>query len=101
MPNTKLKVQGWIAEEPPDRDIFVPVPCTACITVHYINQFTGKVLGEDARANEVLSSDFSFLCCLDLVAVRAVKDPQLGKSAKPRDRADQLHGPMAPRTDRK
>jgi hypothetical protein len=48
-PNTKLKVQAWIAEESPDRHVFAPVPCTACTRVHYVNPVTGKVLGEDAQ----------------------------------------------------
>ncbi len=46
-PNTRLIVQGWIADDPTDDDAFEPITCTACTRVHLVNPATGKVLGED------------------------------------------------------
>jgi hypothetical protein len=46
-PNTGLLVQGWIGEDPTNRDEdrFEAVTCTACGRVHLVNPKTGKVLG--------------------------------------------------------
>jgi hypothetical protein len=46
-PNTGLRVQGWIANDPTERDedSFEAVTCPACGGVHLVNPQTGKVLG--------------------------------------------------------
>jgi hypothetical protein len=46
-PNTGLRVQGWIANEPTERDedSFESVTCPACGRVHLVNPQSGKVLG--------------------------------------------------------
>jgi hypothetical protein len=46
-PNTGLRVQGWIANDPTERDedSFEAVTCLACGGVHLVNPQTGKVLG--------------------------------------------------------
>ena len=46
-PNTGLRVQGWIANDPTeqDEDSFDAVTCPACGRVHLVNPQTGKVLG--------------------------------------------------------
>jgi hypothetical protein len=53
-PNTGLRVQGWIANGPTERDedSFEAVTCPACGRVHLVNPQTGKVLGanDDALA---------------------------------------------------
>jgi hypothetical protein len=49
-PNTKVPVQGWIAEVASNGETFEPVQCMACARVHYVNPITGKVLGEDEDA---------------------------------------------------
>jgi hypothetical protein len=45
-PNTGLKVQGWIAEDPTERpaENYQPVMCTACARVHLVNPKNGRVL---------------------------------------------------------
>ena len=49
-PNTRLHVQGWLAEEiPADNKIFRSIECVACRGVHLVNPATGKVLGRDDR----------------------------------------------------
>jgi hypothetical protein len=47
-PNAGLNVQGWSAEETPDRpDTYETVTCTACGQLHFVNRGTGKVLGRE------------------------------------------------------
>jgi len=46
-PDTGLNVQGFIADDPADDNMFEPVICTACTRTHLINPKTGKVLGAD------------------------------------------------------
>ncbi len=43
-PRTGLKVQGWIADELINGEIYEPVTCTACGRVHLVNPKTGTVL---------------------------------------------------------
>src|SRR5579872_1712588 len=47
-PNTGLKVQGWIADDPDidDGENFEPVDCLACTQTHLVNPKTGGVLGK-------------------------------------------------------
>ena len=47
-PATRLKVQGWFADEVPPA--FEAVKCLACTRTHLINRSTGRVLGSDAHA---------------------------------------------------
>jgi hypothetical protein len=46
-PNTKLRVQGWAADDPSDGDnaAFAPVECVVCRRLHYVNPASGRVLG--------------------------------------------------------
>jgi hypothetical protein len=46
-PNTRVRVQGWIANDPTeqDGDSFEAVTCPACGGVHLVSPQTGKVLG--------------------------------------------------------
>ena len=48
-PDTGLKVQGWIADDPDieDGESFEPVTCVACTRTHLVNPKNGKVLGQD------------------------------------------------------
>jgi hypothetical protein len=46
-PNTGLKVQGWVADDPTKDEAFEPVTCTACARVHLVDSKTGKVAGTD------------------------------------------------------
>jgi hypothetical protein len=46
-PNTGLKVQGWVADDPTKDEDFKPVTCTACARVHLVNPKSGKVAGTD------------------------------------------------------
>jgi hypothetical protein len=48
-PATRLKVQGWFADEAPPADAFEAVTCLACTRTHLINRSTGRVLGSDAK----------------------------------------------------
>ena len=59
-PNTGLRVQGWIANDPTERDedSFETVNCPACGRVHLVNPQTGKVLGganDNAVAQQTLA----------------------------------------------
>ena len=47
-PNTGMKVQGWVADEPTDdgADTYESVSCLVCTRVHLVNPKTGKVIGE-------------------------------------------------------
>jgi hypothetical protein len=46
-PVTKLNVQQWFddAEAAPKHE-FVGIQCQACVKLHFINQRTGKLLGQ-------------------------------------------------------
>jgi hypothetical protein len=48
-PSTGLRTQGWIADDPTERDddAYEPVTCIACTRVHLVNPKTGRVLGSD------------------------------------------------------
>jgi len=48
-PNTGLRVQGWVADDPTERDddAYQPVTCLICTRIHLIDPKTGKVLGSD------------------------------------------------------
>jgi len=48
-PYTGLNVQGWVADDPTERedDAYEAIPCTICTRVHLINPKIGKVLGAD------------------------------------------------------
>jgi len=45
-PNTGLKVQGFVAEDPTDDSSYRAVTCLACRDVHLVNAKTGKLVGE-------------------------------------------------------
>ena len=46
-PNTRLKVQGFVADDPADAEAFEPVICTACTRVHLVDPKSGRVLGDE------------------------------------------------------
>lgn len=48
-PNTGLRVQGWVADDPSERhdERHEAVTCLVCARLHLVNPKTGKVLGED------------------------------------------------------
>jgi hypothetical protein len=48
-PNTGLHVQGWVADDPAERDddAYEAVTRVACTRVHLVDPKTGKVLGKD------------------------------------------------------
>ena len=48
-PNTGFNVQGWVADDPTEREgeTYQPITCTICTRVHLIDPKTGKVLGAD------------------------------------------------------
>jgi len=48
-PATRLKVQGWFADEAPPAGAFEAVKCLACTRTHLINRSTGRVLGSDTK----------------------------------------------------
>ena len=47
-PSTRVRVQAFTAEAiTTNTDTYEPVTCIMCGQVHYVNPFTGKVLGSD------------------------------------------------------
>ena len=47
-PIVGIRVQGWVADEPPaDDDNYVTVTCLACRQVHLVKPSSGKVLRTD------------------------------------------------------
>jgi hypothetical protein len=48
-PNTGLKVQGWVADDPTEgeAETFEAVTCAAYTGLHMVNPKTGRVLGAD------------------------------------------------------
>lgn len=48
-PTTGLRVQGWVADDPTERndDSYEAVTCPVCMRVHTVGPKTGKLLGED------------------------------------------------------
>jgi hypothetical protein len=48
-PNTGMRVQGWVADDPTERpdNSYDAVTCVACTQMHLVNPKTGKVLGQD------------------------------------------------------
>jgi hypothetical protein len=49
-PNTGMRVQGWISDDPAESSegTFEPVTCHACGRVHLVNPKTGKTLGGES-----------------------------------------------------
>jgi hypothetical protein len=50
-PNTGLRVQGWVADDPGKRDDkrYEAVTCLVCARIHLVNPKAGKVLAKDDR----------------------------------------------------
>ena len=47
-PNTRVRVQAFTAEAiTANTNTYEPVTCIMCRQMHYVNPFTGKVLGSD------------------------------------------------------
>ena len=53
-PNTGMNVQGWVADDPTerDRDSYEAVTCHACRAVHLVNPQTGKIAGDAGNEDE-------------------------------------------------
>ncbi len=56
-PNTNESVRGsWSSEDMQQRgDTYLPLRCSACHQVHFLNPLTGKVLGSD---DDAVDDDF-------------------------------------------
>jgi hypothetical protein len=49
-PSTRIPVQAFTAEAiTANANIYEPVTCIMCQKVHYVNPFTGKLLGAEGR----------------------------------------------------
>jgi hypothetical protein len=48
-PNTRLHVQGWVADEPsqPEKQNYEAMNCLACGGVHFVNPLSGKTINEE------------------------------------------------------
>jgi hypothetical protein len=46
-PTTGMNVQGWVADDATEGEIFYSITCTICTRMHLVNPKTGKVLGAD------------------------------------------------------
>lgn len=46
-PVTGYKMQGFVADDPTEKDgnVYEPLTCTLCGRIHLVNPATGKVLG--------------------------------------------------------
>jgi hypothetical protein len=50
-PNTKLRIQAFVADEIAENtETYEPVACVMCRQIHHVNPITGKVLGDDSGA---------------------------------------------------
>jgi hypothetical protein len=48
-PRTTLHVQRFVANEITEKtNTYEPVTCIMCRQLHYVNPFTGKILGDDS-----------------------------------------------------
>jgi hypothetical protein len=50
-PKTRLRVQGWTADEPSQsrKQDYEAVNCLACGGVHLVNPASGRTIGEDGN----------------------------------------------------
>jgi hypothetical protein len=50
-PKTRMRVQGWIADEPlrPEKQTYEAVTCLACGGVHLVNPASGRTIDDDDR----------------------------------------------------
>ena len=48
-PNTGLRVQGWVADDPTEHNdhSYEAITCLACTQTHLVNPKTGRVIGDD------------------------------------------------------
>jgi hypothetical protein len=46
---TRLRVQGWVADEPsqPEKQNYEAMNCLACGGVHFVNPLSGKTINEE------------------------------------------------------
>jgi hypothetical protein len=63
-PSTSLRVQGWVADDPSERDgkSYEAVTCLICARIHLVNPKTGKVLlgeGDDGQSADRRRPDAS------------------------------------------
>ena len=50
-PRTRLRVQGWVAEEPSqlEKQSYEAVTCLACGSVHLVNPASGRTIDDGDR----------------------------------------------------
>ena len=50
-PKTRLRVQGWVADEPnqPEKQSYEAVTCLACSGVHLVNPASGRTIDDGDR----------------------------------------------------
>jgi hypothetical protein len=50
-PKTRLRVQGWVADEPsqPEKQSYEAINCLACGGLHLVNPVSEKTINEDER----------------------------------------------------
>ena len=50
-PKTRLRVQGWIADDAnrPEKQSYETVTCLACGGVHLVNAASGKTIDDDGK----------------------------------------------------
>jgi hypothetical protein len=50
-PKTRLRVQGWIAEDlnQPEKQSYEVLTCLACGSVHLVNPASGRTIEDDNR----------------------------------------------------
>jgi hypothetical protein len=50
-PKTRLRVQGWLADEPnqPEKQSYEAVTCLACGGVHLVNPASGRTIDDGDR----------------------------------------------------
>jgi hypothetical protein len=50
-PKTRLRVQGWVADEPirSEKQNYEAMNCLACGGVHLVNPVSGKTINEDDK----------------------------------------------------
>jgi hypothetical protein len=50
-PKTRLRVQGWVADDPeqPDKQSYEAVTCLACGGVHLVNSASGRTIDDVNR----------------------------------------------------
>ena len=53
-PETRLRVQGWVADAPnqPEKQSYEAVTCLVCGSMHLVNPVTGKTINDEEKNPE-------------------------------------------------